>query len=552
MVKAFRKLCLVGAVATSALSFCACSAFGNKETQTVTETIKSETVVQMTESSISLVVGGTVTLSFSSKTDGVASTDAVLWLSSDDGVASVDNGVVTGVGTGTATITAFCGDRNASVTVQVTPAPVTEEKFPITIQSAAHGTVSANAIEAPAGATIAVSATPENGYRLETLKYNSTDITDTRTFTMPMMPVTISATFVQGAQEEDVSTSLTVVQKNVSLKVGSTLTLTAVSSAGLDITWSSSDESVAKVTDGVITGRSEGNAVITVRSGKAVCLVNIAVTAAASGDPALDKDGYTLTWHDEFDGTALDTTKWGYHLGIQDDYGGAKGAEYWGNGELQYYTSAQKNVKVEDGSLQITAIRENMDWGRTFSSARIHTRDKFSQTFGYFEARMQTPAKPGMWPAFWMLPQPNTYGNFANDYGTWAANGEIDIMEAKGRLQTYIDMTLHCGGAWPNNYWIPNNNYYVMSTTTEEWHTYAVDWTADYIEWYIDGVSRQRLHNSQWTTTASSAPSAPFDKPFYILLNLAVGGTYDGGVAPDASFTQDTMKVDYVRVWQKN
>lgn len=330
------------------------------------------------------------------------------------------------------------------------------------------------------------------------------------------------------------------------LTVGETATLKAVASSGGEITWSSSAPAVVSVVGGKITALSAGASVIKATDGKitAQCTVTV-VNAPASGGDGADKDGYTLVWHDEFNGTSLDTSKWAYQTGTQDKYGSTTGPSYWGNDELQYYTGGE-NLKVSDGVLQITAKKEQRG-DRAYTSSRIVTRDKASWTYGYMEARIKSPAIDGMWPAFWMLPQPSSSSNSDNAYGGWAANGEIDIMEAKGRLKNVVDTTIHFGGYWPQNQYLSNST--ALSSNTDGWHTYAVDWRAEYIAWIVDGKEVYRVTNDRWWTSASDKASAPFDQPFYILLNLAVGGRYDNYVNPPSDFRQATMYVDYVRVY---
>lgn len=333
----------------------------------------------------------------------------------------------------------------------------------------------------------------------------------------------------------------------VTLAVGESATLRAASTSNETVVWTSSAPTVASVQGGVVKALTVGEAVITAQTSQASAQCKVTVTEAKPDDST--KDGYRLVWFDEFNGTALDTTKWGYQMGVQDHYGDSTGPLYWGNGELQYYT--QDAVTVEDGALKITATRRDMPDGRTYSSARILTRNKASWTYGYFEARMKCPTGKGMWPAFWMLPEPSTTSNSNNIYGGWPASGEIDIMEAKGRLLNVVDTTLHYGAAW-------NMHEYAGKATTllsniDEWHTYALEWTDSYMSWYIDGYKMLTVTSSRWWSQDKNnkGQSMPFDQPFYILLNLAVGGTYDSNVQPDESFTSASMYVDYVRVYAK-
>lgn len=334
------------------------------------------------------------------------------------------------------------------------------------------------------------------------------------------------------------------------LTVGESVTLKATSSLGGQIEWSSSNVAVATVSNGLVTAAAKGEAVIKAKTDYAEAQCTVTVKEASHPvipDPDADKEGYRLVWRDEFNGASLDTAKWGYQTGIKDIYGSSVGPDYWGNGELQYYT--EDAVSVESGSLKITATKQQQG-DRPYTSGRILTRDKASFTYGYFEARMKTPTGSGMWPAFWMLPQPSSPANSENEYGGWPANGEIDIMEAKGRLENKVDTTLHFGKAWDAHDYVTKET--TLSSNTDEWHTYAVDWTADAISWFVDGQKVLTVTKDRWWSqdVSNQGKSQPFDKPFYIIFNLAVGGMYDSYNQPDGSFTSAAMYVDYVRVYE--
>lgn len=265
----------------------------------------------------------------------------------------------------------------------------------------------------------------------------------------------------------------------------------------------------------------------------------------------------TALWEDNFDGAALDTTKWGYQLGN----GFGSGAGYvagWGNNELEYYTDRAENVSLKDGNLVITAIKENYKGDAngtmqdfTWTSGRIRTAGKFSRTYGKFEIRAKLPAGKGLWPAIWMLPEDQP----GNPYGTWAANGEIDIMEAWGSKPGKVAHTLHYGGMWPNNVYSGEEFEFPNAGRIDEWHTYTLEWRSNEIKWFVDG--KLAATRTQWWSSKANPPKsdadlnawpAPFDKPFYLLLNLAVGGNFDGN--PDANTpTKAEMLVDYVKVW---
>lgn len=317
------------------------------------------------------------------------------------------------------------------------------------------------------------------------------------------------------------------------------------------VVWVSLDDEIATVEeDGTVTGVSMGETIVIAFSNgaQAECAVSVI------HDPDTWKEGYVMVWGDEFDGNALDMTKWNYQLGTYDVYGQSKGPSNWGNNELQSYQ--RENVTLEDGTLVINARKEaeKVD-GKSYTSGRLTTRGNFTTLYGYVEARIKMPAVSGMWPAFWMLPQPTSTEASGNVYGGWARNGEIDIMEARGRIPSEIDTTLHFGDNMPKNVYKSQKAY--LDTPITEWHTYALDWQKEYIAWLVDGQETYRLTYKQWWTAAVSSeenPYAPFDQPFYILLNLAVGGTYDTTGAADIKANEDfvsaSMYVDYVRVYK--
>ncbi|MDR3594899.1 carbohydrate binding domain-containing protein [Clostridium sp.] len=259
-----------------------------------------------------------------------------------------------------------------------------------------------------------------------------------------------------------------------------------------------------------------------------------------------EENKWNLVWSDEFNGTSLDPSKWSYQYGNGADYG----AVDWGNNEKEYYTD--QNTKVEDGNLVIEARKEdNPDQfgGKKYSSARIRTLGKFSKTYGKIEAAITMPAGNGLWPAFWMLPDDD------NIYGKWASGGEIDIMEAKGRLLNNVWGTIHFGKEWPNNTSSGGHYTFPAGKDITGKHIYSVEWEPGEIRWYVDGELYYTANN--WFSQGNDQPApyaypAPFDRNFHIILNMAVGGAYDGNIEPDESFKSAQMKVDYVRVYDLN
>lgn len=262
-------------------------------------------------------------------------------------------------------------------------------------------------------------------------------------------------------------------------------------------------------------------------------------------------DNYSLFWSDEFNGNALDTSVWEPQIGDGSNYNVYR----WGNNEEQYYKS--ENATVSDGYLHITAKKEQTsfktDKGETrtyeYTSARLRTTGKITTTYGYIEARIKLPAGTGLWPAFWMLPEDNFAGKW------WPTNGEIDIMEAKGRILSKYGATIHTGTSNGQDYY-KFKEYTFLSTEGDitDFHNYGVEWTTAGFGFYIDGKMFFTVTPTQYQNSNGlyiSSPTAPFDQPFHILLNLAIGGNYDGGRSPDDSFKEAEMLVDYVRIYHK-
>ncbi|MCR5256293.1 MAG: glycoside hydrolase family 16 protein [Acetatifactor sp.] len=290
-------------------------------------------------------------------------------------------------------------------------------------------------------------------------------------------------------------------------------------------------------------------------------------------DPGLDKEGYTLIWNDEFDGnygsdnvdanTGLDLDKWAYQLGDGTTDCGNTG---WGNQELQAYTNRSKNIAVNedltgdgnaDGLLRITGSYEQNGYvygnesKKNYTSGRIrttsHTQELFNTTYGYIEARISMPGTQGAWPAFWMLPQSTSI------YGGWPVSGELDIMETTAAMINAGKAcgTLHWGT--PSHVY-KGSGYVALDSELTYFHTYGVDWQPGKITWYFDGEPVYTSTN--WESAFSGASGslsfdAPFDQPFYILLNLAIDSGNFGGSANKANFQDDiNMYVDYVRAYQ--
>ncbi len=247
----------------------------------------------------------------------------------------------------------------------------------------------------------------------------------------------------------------------------------------------------------------------------------------------------TMLWSDEFSGSELDLSKWQYQYGDGTGYG----IPGWGNNELQYYTD--QNVTVAAGELTITAQQEvPAISGKNYSSARIRSLGKADFTYGRYEIRAklpanQGPAGQGTWPAFWML------SSDPSIYGGWPSSGEIDILEWLGHQPQTVFGTLHygnIGGGSANN----STTTLLPSGTTNDFHTYAVEWAPSEIRWYLDGVLYKTVNS--WFSGGGAFP-APFDVPFHLILNMAVGGNFPGDPDGNSIFPQEFV-VDYVRVYE--
>lgn len=246
------------------------------------------------------------------------------------------------------------------------------------------------------------------------------------------------------------------------------------------------------------------------------------VTSPPSQEPADDTDYTNLVWSDEFDTNgAPDSSNWSYNLGTGDNG--------WGNAEQQYYTDSADNIIVEDGMLKITAKAESF-MGSNYTSARIVSEDKFEFTYGKVEVRAKLPQGGGTWPAIWML---------GEDYATnaWPGCGEIDIMEHVGNDQGTIHGTLHYPGNSGGN---ANSGSTSVADVSDAFHVYKVIWSPDGIRFFVD--DQEAFH------TVANSTSLPFNSDFFLILNVAMGGNFGGTI--DSGFTESTMEIDYVRVYQ--
>jgi beta-glucanase (GH16 family) len=254
----------------------------------------------------------------------------------------------------------------------------------------------------------------------------------------------------------------------------------------------------------------------------------VMVTAKSAGGQTISKSttvnvavALTLAWSDEFDTPGSpNPAKWGFDIGT--------GGGGWGNNELEYYTNRQANAVISNGTLKIVAQKEIYN-GSSYTSARMLSNNLYSFKYGKIDVRAKVPASMGTWPAIWML------GNNVATAG-WPTCGEIDIMEQSGSQKSTIYGTMH--------YPTQAGQYGDGATTTittasSAFHIYSALWTPSSIQLSVDGVAYYTLSNS---------PVLPFNQPFFIILNVAMGGNFGGTVDP--AFAVDSMEVDYVRVYQ--
>jgi beta-glucanase (GH16 family) len=238
----------------------------------------------------------------------------------------------------------------------------------------------------------------------------------------------------------------------------------------------------------------------------------------------------TLVWSDEFETAgAPDTARWVYDLG--------SGANGWGNNELEYYTNDRKNVRVENGHLIVEAHKETRD-GKPYTSARIKTKGKGDWTYGRFETRAKLPKGKGTWPAIWMMPSSRRYGG-------WPACGEIDIMEHVGYDPGVVHSTIHTE-LYNHNKGTQKEKTITVADAQETFHVYVLEWDENTLRFFVD----DKLFHTIKRNPNEDFKGWPFDQPFHIILNVAVGGNWGAKMGVDENIWPQRMVVDYVRVYQ--
>jgi beta-glucanase (GH16 family) len=258
---------------------------------------------------------------------------------------------------------------------------------------------------------------------------------------------------------------------------------------------------------------------------------------SSGGDDIPVPQGWKLVWNDEFNGSSISPANWGFQ--VNGDGGG--------NNELQYYTNRDTNASVEGGALVIRALRETYtgeDGTRSYTSARLYSQGAGSWKYGRFEIRAKLPFGQGIWPAIWMMP-------LLSVYGAWPASGEIDIMELLGQEPNKVYGTLHYGGVSPvhaqsgASFSLPSGSF------ADAFHVFAFEWDTTAMRWFVDDSLYCTKTQSVWYTQGHDRP-APFDQLFYIILNVAVGGTWPGPPDETTTIFPQTLTIDYIRVFQRD
>lgn len=341
----------------------------------------------------------------------------------------------------------------------------------------------------------------------------------------PVTKVELDAAHFEGKQGTSFRLKAQVAPKNATVK---------------KVAYQSSDTDVAKVSSkGKVSLLRAGTAKIMAAaqdgSGKsAVCEVTVVETGETATD--LDYSGYTLKWEDQFNGDSLNRDDWNVELHEPG----------WVNSELQEYVDSKENIYIKDGKLVLKPVKTVDDKGNaSYTSGRVNTQNKHDFKYGLFEAKVKVPKGQGFLPAFWMMPTNE------NLYGQWPRCGEIDIMEVMGQTTDTCHGTIHYGNPHSQSqgtYTLDNGSF------SEDYHLFSAEWEPGKISWYVDG---KRIHteNDWYSATEGQGEityPAPFDQPFYMILNLAVGGSWVGYPDETTDIENAAFQIDYVKAYQKD
>jgi beta-glucanase (GH16 family) len=269
-------------------------------------------------------------------------------------------------------------------------------------------------------------------------------------------------------------------------------------------------------------------------------------TAMGQAIPAPAGMQWTNTFNDQFSAGSSALSNWTY------DTGNGPGNDGWGNGEQEYYTNSTNNVSVSGGALNITAIDAPVNEGGTvynYTSGRIQSSALFNQTYGLFEFKAKLPQGTGLWPALWMFPQNSSYGG-------WPTSGEIDVMESLGQQTNFVQGSVHSGSNSSSEV-TETGKYQPAGFSTTGYNTYDVLWEPanssddekNTIQFFVNGTLYETVNSGWYVPPGSSSSMAPFNQPFYIIMDLAVGGTY-GGTPALVEGDSYTMSVQYVTAYE--
>jgi beta-glucanase (GH16 family)/uncharacterized protein YjdB len=546
--------------------------------------VSSVTITKPTDNTLVLKKGKTYTLKVSVAPKN-ATNKELEFISGNPKVASITTkGKIKALKNGTTTITVKSKDSSKmkeTLTVKV-GVPVTKiklDKSKVTVN--AEDKVQLMATISPSNATV------------KDLKWTSSDETIASVDSNGLVTtkidgkVQITATATDGSNIK-ISCSITVLpikptaitlnSTSQTLKVKESFTLQAdilpVNAKDKTVTWSSDNDAVATVdSTGKVTAKSEGTAMISATANgdntiKATCQVIIisqTVVVPGGNEPGGNEPGennpggnqpggsepggnnpgggnpggnpiddYKLVWSDDFTGESLDMTNWNMELHEPG----------WVNNELQEYTNSSDNIYVNDGKLVIKANKTVSGSAISYTSGKVTTQHKQIFKYGKFEIKAKVPTGQGLWPAIWMMPENE------NLYGQWPKCGEIDIMEVLGHETNKLYGTIHYGNPHASS-----QGTYVMSngTLADDYHVYSVEWEPSRMRFYIDGILYHTVND--WFTKVEGGEEitypAPFDQPFYLQLNLAVGGSWPGNPDETTNFDNAKFEVDYVKVYQK-
>ena len=517
-----------------------------KCTVTVKQQVKKITVKNVVNNTAVIKKGKTLKLKCSVSPSN-ANNKKLTYTTNKKSVATVDkNGKIKAKGYGTAKITIRSADKKAKATITVkvpkkavTKVKVTPTKKTITV----GGTFRLNTVVSPSNASVKdvfyessnkkIAVVDQKG-KVKGVKKGTAIIKVTTLDGKKTASCKVTVQEKKVPVKEILVTEVVVTPTKATLTEGETTALAVLvkpdNASNRNVIWKSSNQEIAKVdSNGVVTAVREGSAEITATAAdgsgkKAVCAVT--VSRAPLEDP------YKLVWEDNFDGTQLNMEDWNY--------------EYhepgWVNNELQKYVDAPENIYVKDGKLVIQALKGE---DGSYTSGRINTQNKHDYKYGKFEVRAKVPSGKGFLPAFWMMPTNE------NLYGQWPKCGEIDIMEVLGSETNKTYGTLHFGEPHTQSqgsYVLPEGDF------SSEYHVYACEWEPNEIRFYVDG--QLFYSENDWFSKKEGYGEltypAPYDQPFYLILNLAVGGNWPGNPDETTQFADNAqLCVDYVRVYQK-